>query len=61
MKQFREFAKLLIEKKSAQRISLTLSTNGTIANKELLQSMATNFKDLAFSVSIDGIEDSFTY
>jgi len=61
MKQFREFARLLIEKKTAQRISLTLSTNGTVANKELLESMATNFKDLAFSVSIDGVEDKFTY
>jgi len=61
MKQFREFARMLIEKKTSQRISLTLSTNGTIANTELLESMAANFKDLAFSVSIDGIEDRFTY
>jgi len=61
MKQFRNFAKMLIEEKSAQRIAMTLSTNGTVANKELLESMATNFKDLAFSVSIDGINDRFEY
>ena len=61
MKQFREFAKLLIERKTSQRIALTLSTNGTVANKELLESMASNFKDLAFSVSIDGVGDKFEY
>ena len=61
MKQFREFAKLLIDRKTSQRISLTLSTNGTVANKELLESMAGNFKDLAFSVSIDDIFDKFEY
>ena len=61
MKQFREFAKMLIENKTSQRISITLSTNSTVANKDLLESMATNFKDLAFSVSIDGIGDRFEY
>ena len=61
MKQFREFAKLLIERKTSQRIALTLSTNGTVANKELLESMASNFNDLAFSVSIDGVGDKFEY
>ena len=61
MKQFREFAKMLIENKSSQRISMTLITNGTVANKDLLESMATNFKDLAFTVSIDGIGDRFEY
>ena len=61
MKQFRNFAKMLIEDKTSQRIAMTLSTNGTVANKDLLESMATNFKDLAFSVSIDGVEDRFEY
>ena len=61
MKQFRDFAQLLIDKDLAKNICLTLSTNGTVANKQLLESMASNFKDLAFSVSIDGIEDKFTY
>ena len=40
MKQFRNFAKMLIEDKTSQRIAMTLSTNGTVANKELLESMA---------------------
>ena len=32
-----------------------------MANKEFLESMAGNFKDLVFSVSIDGIGDKFEY
>ena len=61
MKQFKNFANMLMDEGSSQRIAMTLSTNGTVADKVQLDRMANNFKDLAFSVSIDGIEDRFTY
>lgn len=61
MKQFKNFANLLMDRGTSQRIAMTLSTNGTVADKVQLDRMANNFKDLAFSVSIDGIEDKFTY
>jgi len=61
MKEFKKFVDKLINENYAQNISMTLSTNGTIADKVFLQRMASNFKDLAFSISIDGIEDRFEY
>ena len=61
MKEFKRFVDILIETGRSKKIALTLSTNGTIADKNFLDKMAKNFKDLAFSVSIDGIEDRFTY
>ena len=61
MKEFKKFVDFLIDTGRAKNIALTLSTNGTIADKNFLDKMARNFKDLAFSVSIDGIEDQFTY
>lgn len=61
MKEFKRFVEVLIEKDKAKDIALTLSTNGTIADKEFLDKIATNFKDVAFSVSIDGIGDRFNY
>lgn len=61
MKQFKEFVDYLIDNDRAKNINLTLSTNGTIADKNFLEKMATNFKDISFSVSIDGIEERFEY
>lgn len=61
MKEFKRFVDKLINENHSQRISMTLSTNGTIADKMLLQKMVSNFKNLAFSISIDGIGDRFEY
>jgi len=61
MKEFKKFVDYLIDTGRSKKIALTLSTNGTIADKEFLDKMAKNFKDIAFSVSIDGIGDQFTY
>lgn len=61
MKEFKRFVDILIDTGRSKKIALTLSTNGTIADKDFLDKMAKNFKDLAFSVSIDGIEEHFTY
>mgnify|MGYP003950747805 FL=1 len=61
MKEFKRFVDKLINENYAHKISMTLSTNGTIADKVLLQKMVSNFKSLAFSISIDGIENKFEY
>lgn len=61
MKEFKKFVDFLIDTGRSKNIALTLSTNGTIADKNFLDKMAKNFKDIAFSVSIDGIEEHFTY
>lgn len=61
MKEFKKFVDKLINENYAQNISMTLSTNGTIADHVFLERMASNFKELAFSISIDGIEDRFEY
>lgn len=61
MKQFKEFVDYLIDNDRAKNINLTLSTNGTIADKNFLEKMAKNFKDISFSVSIDGIGERFEY
>lgn len=61
MKEFKKFVDFLIDSGRSKNIALTLSTNGTIADKKFLDKMARNFKDLAFSVSIDGIKERFTY
>ncbi len=61
MKEFKRFIDKLINENYSQNISMTLSTNGTIADKILLQKMVSNFKNLAFSISIDGVGDRFEY
>ena len=61
MKEFKKFVDKLINENYSQNISMTLSTNGTIADPVFLQRMASNFKELAFSISIDGIEDRFEF
>jgi len=61
MKEFKQFVDYLIETGRSKNVALTLSTNGTIADRDFLAKMVANFRDIAFSVSIDGIEDKFTY
>ena len=61
MKEFKRFIDKLINENYSQNISMTLSTNGTIADKVMLQKMVSNFKNLAFSISIDGIGKRFEY
>jgi len=61
MKEFKQFVDYLIDTGRSKNVALTLSTNGTIADKDFLDKMVKNFKDIAFSVSIDGVEDKFTY
>tara|TARA_Y100000389_G_scaffold191678_1_gene218231 strand:+ start:2900 stop:4321 length:1422 start_codon:yes stop_codon:yes gene_type:complete len=61
MKEFKQFVDYLIDTGRSKNVALTLSTNGTIADKDFLDKMVKNFRDIAFSVSIDGVEDKFTY
>ena len=61
VKEFKNFINKLIESGRSQYIELSLSTNGTILDKEFLEKIIRNFKEVAFSVSIDGIEDKFEY
>lgn len=61
MKEFKKFVDFLIDTGRSKNIALTLSTNGTIADRTFLDKMVKNFRDIAFSVSIDGIEEQFTY
>ena len=61
VKEFRRFVDKLIELDKAKDIVLSLSTNGTIVDKEFLEKICTNFKEVAFSVSIDGVGKQFNY
>ena len=61
MKEFKRFIDKIINENYAHKIDLTLSTNGTIADKVFLEKMSSNFKSLSFSVSIDGIGKRFEY
>ena len=61
VKQFKTFVDQLINKNRAKDISLSLSTNGTIADEDFLDKIVSNFKQVSFSVSIDGINDRFEY
>ena len=61
VKEFKRFIDKLIELDKAKDITLSLSTNGTIADKIFLDKIVNNFKQVSFSVSIDGIGDRFEY
>lgn len=61
MKEFKIFIDRLIDTGNAPEISINLSTNGTLADKDFLEKMYSNFKGLAFSISIDGVGDRFNY
>ena len=61
VKEFRNFINKLIESGRSQHIELSLSTNGTILDKDFLNKIINNFKEVAFSVSIDGIGSKFEY
>jgi organic radical activating enzyme len=61
MKEFKRFVDKIINDNHSHNIDMTLSTNGTIADKVFLEKMASNFKNLSFSVSIDGVGDKFEY
>ena len=61
VKEFRNFINKLIDSNRSQHIELSLSTNGTILDKEFLNKIINNFKEVAFSVSIDGVGSKFEY
>jgi pyruvate-formate lyase-activating enzyme len=61
VKEFRNFINNLVESGRSKHIEISLSTNGTILDKDFLETIIRNFREVAFSVSIDGIEDKFEY
>lgn len=61
VKEFKRFIDTLIMLDRAKDITLSLSTNGTIADEEFLDIICNNFKQVSFSVSIDGVNERFNY
>jgi sulfatase maturation enzyme AslB (radical SAM superfamily) len=62
MKEFRQFANLLIDSGYSRNISLQFSTNGTNLNKQFMENLIDNFNGIGFGVSIDAAQkDRFEY
>lgn len=61
MKEFKRLIEHLIANGTSKKISLNLSTNGTIFDEELLEKILYNFNSLGFNISIDGIGKHFDY
>jgi len=62
MKEFRQFAELLIESDHSRNINLQFSTNGTTVNRQFVQQLIDNFNGVGFGVSIDAAQkDRFEY
>jgi MoaA/NifB/PqqE/SkfB family radical SAM enzyme len=55
------FLKLLVDLGVSKNIRISYSTNGTNTNLRRFIDLWKNFKEISFSISIDGIEETYDY
>lgn len=60
-KSFKKLVNRLIDNGSSKKISINLSTNGTIYDDNLMRLILSNFKAVGVNISIDGINEHFDY
>jgi len=61
IEKWKTVLELLVDKKYSKRISLAMSSNGSIFNEELLSKICNNFKQVGIGLSVDGMGKMYEY